>query len=213
MTFGCSVSLYLKPPAKAEEEVVTEKSSPLERVTFGTLLRSYLVYSICSIPMVVDHAPTILASMTSIPGLKQITELIVRHTFFAQVCIIEYNYMSSICSPHLSQFVGGDTAVDTIPIIRRLEKENIGTMLVYSAEVDEDKFEATYRSTPHQSYPAHKRIVDEMIRCIDVAAQCNESRSGTRPGNMQKANTWVAIKLVSNYKSQARVSLSCPRLL
>ena len=50
-----------------------------------TLIRTYVVYSFCSVPALVDWAPTILATLSSIPGLKQITEAVVRATFFDQV--------------------------------------------------------------------------------------------------------------------------------
>lgn len=50
-----------------------------------TLLRSYVVYSLCAVPALVDWSPTILATMFAIPGVKQVTEAIVRVTFFSQV--------------------------------------------------------------------------------------------------------------------------------
>ena len=51
----------------------------------STLLRTYVVYSFCSVPALVDWAPAILETLSSIPGLKQITEAVVRATFFDQV--------------------------------------------------------------------------------------------------------------------------------
>ncbi len=51
----------------------------------STLLRTYAVYSFCSIPALVDWAPAILDTLSSVPGLKQITEAVVRATFFDQV--------------------------------------------------------------------------------------------------------------------------------
>ena len=51
----------------------------------STLIRTYVVYSFCSIPALVDWAPTILAALSAVPGLKQVTEAVVRATFFDQV--------------------------------------------------------------------------------------------------------------------------------
>jgi hypothetical protein len=52
----------------------------------SSLLRSYVVYSLCSMPVLVDWSPTILSASLSIPGLKLLSEFLIRHTFFAQVC-------------------------------------------------------------------------------------------------------------------------------
>jgi proline dehydrogenase len=44
--------------------------------------------------------------------------------------------------------------------------------------------------------PVHKRIVQEMIRSIDVAADFEDSRA--RANESSGRRTWVAIKLVSS---------------
>lgn len=49
------------------------------------LVTSYVVYSLCSIPGLVDASPALLAFCTSVPGLRQLTEAFVRATFFTQV--------------------------------------------------------------------------------------------------------------------------------
>jgi proline dehydrogenase len=62
-------------------------------------------------------------------------------------------------------------------------------LFAYSVEVDE---EALTKERP--SEPVHKFIVDEIIRCVDVAADFENSL-----GNGQKTSarrTWVSIKLV-----------------
>ena len=41
-----------------------------------------------SIPMLVDYSPSILSVLMAIPGIKQISESFVRHTFFAQVSFL-----------------------------------------------------------------------------------------------------------------------------
>jgi proline dehydrogenase len=53
--------------------------------SLGSLLRAYTVYTMCSVPALVDASPRLLSFLTSIPGLKQITEAAVRITFFDQV--------------------------------------------------------------------------------------------------------------------------------
>jgi proline dehydrogenase len=55
------------------------------RPALSSLVRAYAVYSMCSIPALVDAAPTMLAALSSVPGIKQITEAFVRVTFFNQV--------------------------------------------------------------------------------------------------------------------------------
>lgn len=56
-----------------------------DKTPFRTLLRTYVVYTMCSFPSLVDNAPWLLDTFTSIPGLKTITEAFVRITFFDQV--------------------------------------------------------------------------------------------------------------------------------
>ena len=51
----------------------------------SALLRTYVVYSFCSVPALVDMAPTILETLFAIPGLRGIAEAVVRATFFGQV--------------------------------------------------------------------------------------------------------------------------------
>ena len=60
---------------------------PLQRTSLPTLFRSLFVYSICSVPFVVDAGPTIIewCRDTSIPGVWKFTEWVVRNTFFKQV--------------------------------------------------------------------------------------------------------------------------------
>jgi proline dehydrogenase len=53
-------------------------------VSFGALVRSYAVYTMCSIPALVDNSPRLL-QLASVPGLRWFTEALVRITFFDQV--------------------------------------------------------------------------------------------------------------------------------
>jgi hypothetical protein len=116
-------------------------------------------------------------------------------------------------SPYRCQFVGGDTAEDALPVLRRLRAENKGTALAYSVEahessVDQNGFSAQLK---HSDRPMHKRIVDEIIHCIDVAADFEDSLLN---GIAAQRKTWVAIKMVWTsvprlQRSQAYNPLSC----
>ncbi|QRV91724.1 proline dehydrogenase [Ceratobasidium sp. AG-Ba] len=84
--------------AHADSEAATPGSS------LSSLMRSYLVYTLCSVSPLVNNSPAILSTCSNIPGLKEITEAVVRRTFFAQ-------------------FVGGDSLPDTLPLISSVEAE------------------------------------------------------------------------------------------
>jgi proline dehydrogenase len=114
-----------------------------------------------------------------IPGVKQITESIIRSTFFAQ-------------------FVGGDNAEDTIPLLMQLRQDNKGVLLAYSVEVDQREAERdAQKEVSHDSpvsavYQSH---VEETLRAIGIAADF-EDRRGTVPHSGTGRKTWVAVKLV-----------------
>ena len=77
-------SLYVDVPSPLKEPTPT----PLSK-----LLTSYVVYSACSIPGLVEASPALLASCASIPGLRQLTEAFVRATFFEQVFFFPLMWM------------------------------------------------------------------------------------------------------------------------
>ncbi|KAI0038960.1 FAD-linked oxidoreductase [Auriscalpium vulgare] len=153
------------PPARTREH----ERSPVPLIK---LIRSYVVYTMCSVPALVDYSPSILEFLTSIPGIKQITEAFVRVTFFGH-------------------FVGGDTAQACVPLLRELRTENKGALLAYSVEVDEHEAAGKERKIRE---PVHKRIVQEMLRSIDVAADF-EDQYAPAAGASAGRRTWVAIKL------------------
>ncbi|KAI0358838.1 FAD-linked oxidoreductase [Trametes cingulata] len=151
------------------EEGETKRTAVQRTATpLSALVRTYIVYSVCSIPSLVDLAPTLLSTLLAIPGLKQVTETIVRYTFF-------------------NQFVGGDSAEEAIPVLEQLRSENKGVLFVYSVEVDED----VPGAAKPQSLSAHKQIVQETLHCLDVAADF-EDKHATGDGGK---GTWLAIKL------------------
>jgi len=69
-------SLYADVPSPLKEPTL---------IPLSELLTSYVVYSACSIPGLVEASPALLALCTSIPGLRSLTEAFVRATFFKQV--------------------------------------------------------------------------------------------------------------------------------
>jgi proline dehydrogenase len=102
-----------------------------------------------------------------------------------------------------SQFVGGETAHAAFPLLSTLRNQNKGALFAYSVEVDEHEAAGTTHhnnevasSRKPNEQPVHKRIVTEMIRSIDVAADF-EDEFGTRGAAGRR--TWVAIKLVGNF--------------
>jgi proline dehydrogenase len=75
------VALYRESQLEAAAEANgTRPPTPLRE-----LVRTYVVYSMCSIPKLVDWSPTILSTMMSIPVVNKVTEAVVRVTFFDQV--------------------------------------------------------------------------------------------------------------------------------
>ena len=157
------------------------------------LLSSYVVYTMCSIPGLVEASPALLAFGTSLPGLRQLTEAFVRATFFTRVryCALISVDRTADSRKCRTQFVGGDTAQACLPLMRKLRAENKGTLLVYSVEVDENEAVGETRSS---SEPVHQHIVQEMIHSIDVAGGFEDSQARETPGSGRR--TWVAIKLV-----------------
>lgn len=159
--------------------------------SLGSLIRSYTVYTMCSIPPLVDYSPQILEVLTNVPGVRQVTEAIVRATFFNQV---SSPYLGTVF-PDLNlltiQFVGGDTAEGTLPVLRSFRRGNKGALLSYSVEVDPATAASHNAGTLSTDDLPHKRIIKEMIHSIDVAADFEDSlNDGGR-------RTWVAVKLVS----------------
>ncbi|KAJ7129960.1 FAD-linked oxidoreductase-like protein [Mycena filopes] len=143
-----------------------------EAASFGALVRTYVVYTMCSIPALVDNAPWLLKTLSSIPGIRWITEKVVRVTFF-------------------DQFVGGDSAAETLPLLRDLRSANTGALFAYSVEVDEE--EAMAAAASGSSHNSHKAIVDEMLHCIDVAADFEDGLGARQTGR----RTWVAVKITA----------------
>ncbi|KAG8859056.1 hypothetical protein FRB96_004626 [Tulasnella sp. 330] len=148
--------------------------------SMSALIRSYVVYSICSVPSLVDSAPSVLSFCQSIPGLKQIAEAFVRVTFF-------------------DHFVGAATAEETIPLLTKFRAQNKGVLLAYSVEVDEKTatLQASTGTSGRSKALHHKRNVEEMLHSIDVAGDFEDRHAADagKASNVSGRRTWVAIKL------------------
>lgn len=94
-----------------------------------------------------------------------------------------------------------------LPVMETLRGEEIGTMLVYSVEVEEHGDEASSSSSASSNPEEAKRMeekvrqateerVEETLRCIRVAGDF-ERRMKARTGGVGFGGTYVAIKLVS----------------
>lgn len=80
-----SAYLYLQKPVRADAGGDDVRTSSGRQMPLTALLRTYVVYSLCSVPALVDWSPSILSVLSAVPGLKQISEAFVRVTFFSQV--------------------------------------------------------------------------------------------------------------------------------
>jgi proline dehydrogenase len=185
-------SLLLANTVFADNGLETIKDPSL-----GSFVRAYTVYTICSVPALVDASPRLLSFLTSIPGIKQITEAFVRITFFDQVW---FQLLCCITTKKF-QFVGGDTVTDALPLLRSLRSTNRGILLAYSAEVDEKEATGASRTDgTHSSHlnvsTTHKRIVDETLHCIDIAADLEEELKSKSP-SIKGKRTWVAVKMTA----------------
>ena len=159
----------------------------LSRTPLSALVRTWLVYTFTSLPLIVDYSPVILNALTRspIPGVSAVSEWIVRRTFF-------------------DQFVGGDDVKSCLPVMETLREEEIGTMLVYSVEVEEHedhkggKGESVEMRKEEEDRVrrATEERVEETLRCIRVAGDF-ERRMKARTGGLGFGGTYVAIKLVS----------------
>jgi len=174
--------------------------------SLGSLVRAYTVYSMCSVPALVDASPKILSVLSSVPGVRQITEAFVRVTFFDQVCLILLCF-NGTRTHSSSQFVGADSAEEAIPLLKSLRAANRGVLFAYSVEVDEN--EASGASSSRSAVASHtfptneaqKQMVAETIHCIDVAADFESNLRDSKDHDLVARSTgrrtWVAVKMTA----------------
>ncbi|KAG6867968.1 hypothetical protein C0993_008929 [Termitomyces sp. T159_Od127] len=174
-----AAALVSLPPIRAE----AAPADPTTDMTLGELARAYAVFTLCSFPTLVDNSPRLLQLATA-PGIRWVGERFVRWTFFDQVSTREWG------TTRIWIFVGGETAEKTLPLLYKLRAVNKGALFAYSVEVDES--EATGSPSATKAPSPHKRIVDEMIHCVDVAADFEDGVAGKQHTGRR---TWVAIKM------------------
>lgn len=93
--------------------------SNIASIPSAELVRAYLVYKVCGMPIIVDAAPALLDtfSKSRIPGVAAVTNAIIRRTFF-------------------SQFVAGEDLPETMETIALMNARGIGALLNYGAEAE-----------------------------------------------------------------------------
>lgn len=97
---------------------VINKRAASQGATNSSLLRSYLVYSTCQIPIIVNNAENILKLSYRVLG-ENFTDLLLRLTFFGHFC-------------------AGEDEVSIKPTVDFLHQYGIGSILDYAAESDVD---------------------------------------------------------------------------
>lgn len=145
----------------ADDNAGDHDASPgLTTLSNAELVRSYLVYTICSLPALVDVAPDLLewTNTTAVPGVKWVADKIVRYTFFDQFC-------------------GGETLAALESTIDRMSSNRIGTLLTYSVEAESRQPSAADMSTDASPVSLlHTQLVSEIQRSVEFAASVNETK-------------------------------------
>jgi len=159
---------YLLRPSEPSPEL-----SNIATVPTSSLLRAYAVYTICSFPTIIDAAPSLLHAFTHspIPGLKSLTEFVVRHTFF-------------------DQFVAGEDLPQCVAAMHDMYNRSIGGVLNYSAES-----ELGDGLDPAKARAAESHNFEECKNAIEAIGEFERQivASGGVPGSAS-----FAIKIVSN---------------
>lgn len=164
---------YLASPLSLDSDFVAGPSAPpppsIQSAGLGELLRSYLVYTLCSVPLLIDNSPSLLHFLTHspIPGLKFVTEGVVRQTFFAQ-------------------FVAGESVAGCRDTMEKLRSRGVGTMLNYSAEAD--------LGVEFDAKKLEQARLEEVERALDEAGRWE--RDVEANGGMA-GSTSFALKIVS----------------
>jgi proline dehydrogenase len=149
----------------------TPDASNITTTRTADLLRAYGVYAICGVPAVVDAAPTLLHAFTHspIPGLKTLTEFVVRHTFF-------------------DQFVAGENLPQCVAAMHDMAARGMGGVLNYSAEAEHSD------GLPAERRASEARNFEECRNAIEALGEFERQHiaAGGAPGTSS-----FAIKLVS----------------
>lgn len=164
---GASVLIALSPTASKQTQ--NQPVPTIESASVFSLARSYFVFTCCTIPIIIDNSTSLLNALThsGIPGLAMIVNFFVRHTFFAQ-------------------FVAGESVADCRDSMAFLRSRNVGTLLNYAAEADEN--------LQVHSKDLEQLRLQEVERAIDEAGafEASEAKKGAARGS-----TMFALKIVS----------------
>lgn len=164
---GASVLIALSPAASKQTQ--NQPVPTIESASVFSLARSYFVFTCCTIPIIIDNSTSLLNALThsGIPGLAMIVNFFVRHTFFAQ-------------------FVAGESVADCRDSMAFLRSRNVGTLLNYAAEADEN--------LQVHSKDLEQLRLQEVERAIDEAGafEASEAKKGAARGS-----TMFALKIVS----------------
>lgn len=149
-------SLLFTPLLLSDCDKGSVATHSLTLLSNAELVRSYVVYTTCSFPTLVDTAPALLdwASTTSIPGVKWAFHQIVKATFFRQFC-------------------GGGTLEELQETAQRMSSQGVGTLLTYSVEAESM---GGAKAFSQSTSALHMDLVDEVQRSVDFAASLNESK-------------------------------------
>ncbi|KAL3851870.1 hypothetical protein ACJMK2_015570 [Sinanodonta woodiana] len=113
----------------------------------GEIFRSYLIFSLCSYPILVNNSMKLMTYGQNILG-KRIFENLMRKTLYGQ-------------------FVGGQTESEFLLTARQLTKIGIGTLLAVPMEED-----ATGNQTQDNWYDENANVIQ---RCIKLCATMNNN--------------------------------------
>ncbi|CAO1632394.1 unnamed protein product [Sympodiomycopsis kandeliae] len=141
-----------------DESSSKDKRASLTLLSNRDLVRSYVVYSLCSFPSLIDIAPALIewAWSSYIPGVKFMAELVIKFTFF-------------------EQFVGAEKLEESHQVVEKLAKNNIGTLFNYSVEASEASSGKNNKAANNAvESPIHEGLFKEIASSVDYAAQMNQ---------------------------------------
>ncbi|KAF9918686.1 hypothetical protein FBU30_011324 [Linnemannia zychae] len=130
----------------------------VEKKSTSELIRSMLVYKLCTFSLLVDLAPRLI-SLAEMLHVTPPVYWFVRKTFFAQFC-------------------GGESAEDCIGTMNSLKNAGIGSILDLSIEADLDGLDIENQSPQEiraQFNKSADHIADQISVCIEAASKMSKS--------------------------------------
>ncbi|WVQ74811.1 hypothetical protein IAR50_004417 [Cryptococcus sp. DSM 104548] len=141
----------------ASDSSATTSPTPshLSTTPLSELLRSYFVWTLISLPGMVDISPSLLSYLSSTP-LRGPVEWFVRNTFF-------------------SQFVPGETVAECMSTVLSLREKGVGAVVNYSAEVDEQGLKETGMEKREREESDRMRRLEQVVLALDVMGEYEKS--------------------------------------